>query len=42
MNPEVYSLQYLGFIDDKVDTKQIEGNEHDLTELNKKKLKRCF
>ena len=39
LNPKVYAFKFLGFIDDKFDKKQIEGNEHDLTELSKKKLK---
>ena len=39
MNPKVYSYKYLGFIDDNYDKKIIDGNEHELTEINKKKLK---
>ena len=39
LNPKVYSYKYLGFIDDKLDKKIIDGNEHELTEINKKKLK---
>ena len=39
LTPQVYSFKYLGFIDDKFDKQQIEGNEHELTEINKKKLK---
>ena len=39
LNPKVYSYKYLGFIEDTFDEKLIDGNEHELTEINKKKLK---
>ena len=38
LSPKVYSYKYVGFIDDKFDKKLTDGNEHELTELNKKKL----